>query len=139
MESTGNKLTFWAATLSLAATFAASASPIPLYGIYQRQYGVNYFELSLSSVVYFVGAVTALLVFGRLSNHLGRRNISLLTIALAALASMTFLTVHSVTPLLIGRLLQGLACGLASTVLVAWIVDCAGNVPKWIAPAAISC
>ena len=139
LESRGNRASFWAAALSLATTFVASATPIPLYGTYQRIDGVSYFALSLSSVVYFVGAVTALLIFGRLSNHLGRRPVSLISVVLAALASATFLTVHDITPLLVGRLLQGLSCGLASTALAAWIVDCAHAVPKWLAPAVISC
>ena len=139
MEPRGNRASFLAAALSLAATFVASATPIPLYGTYQQVDGITYFQLSLSSVIYFVGAVTALLIFGRLSNHLGRRPVSLIAVLLAALASATFLTVHDITPLLIGRLLQGLACGLASTALAAWIVDCAHSVPKWVAPAVISC
>ncbi|WP_206537879.1 MFS transporter [Shewanella mangrovi] len=139
METKVDKASFWAAALSLAATFVASATPIPLYGTYQRVDGVSYFELSLSSVVYFVGAVTALLIFGRLSNHLGRRPVSIMAVVLAAMASASFLHVHDAAPLLIGRLLQGLACGLASTALAAWIVDCAHTVPKWLAPAVISC
>lgn len=139
MDSTGNKTTFWAASSALAATFIASATPIPLYGTYQRVDGISYLGLSLSSVIYFVGAVTALLIFGRLSNHFGRKPISLIAVLLAALASSLFLDVHTVTPLLIGRLFQGLSCGLASTALAAWIVDCATTVPKWVAPAVISC
>lgn len=139
MENRGNKASFWATAISLAATFVASATPIPLYGTYQRVDGISYLGLSLSSVVYFVGAVTALLVFGRLSNHLGRRPVSIAAVILAAMASISFLQLHDVTPLLVGRFLQGLACGLASTALAAWIVDCAHSVPKWLAPAVISC
>ncbi len=139
MYRNGNKISFVAATFSFMATYIASAAPIPLYGVYQSTYGVTYFELSLSSVVYFIGAVVALIFFGRLSNHFGRKPIALLSILLAALSSVFFLNIHSATPLLAGRLLQGIACGLASTALAAWVVDCATSVPSWISPAVISC
>ena len=97
-KQSGDGLTFVAASLSLVMAYAASATPIPLYGIYQAVDGVSYGALSLSAVVYFAGAVTALLVFGRLSNHLGRRAVSLLTVALAGLASVKLMTVHEAAP-----------------------------------------
>jgi len=133
-----SRLSFAAAALTLIATFVASAVPIPLYGLYRAQDGLSYLDLSLSSVVYFIGAITALLVFGRLSNHTGRRPTALLAVGLTALAAFLFLDVHDVLPLLIGRLLQGLSCGLASTALAAWVADCAPSVASWLTPAVIS-
>src|SRR5205823_14166175 len=65
-------MSFVAASLSFVAVFAASASPIPLYELYHRTSSVTKTDLSLTAVAYFVAAVTALHVFGRLSNHLGR-------------------------------------------------------------------
>lgn len=120
-------------------TYVTSAVPIPLYGVYQTQDAISYFELSLSSVIYFIGAVTALVLFGRLSNFLGRKPVAVLSLFLAALSTLFFLNLHSATPLLLGRLSQGLACGLASTALTSWLVDHSHSVRSWIAPAIISC
>jgi MFS family permease len=139
LKLSAHNLTFAGASLSLMATYAASATPIPLYGMYRAVDGLSYGDLALSSVVYFAGAVTALLVFGRLSDHLGRRPIALLALILAALACLCLLFVHAPAPLLAGRLLQGLSCGLASTVLASWLVDSAPAMPSWLAPAIISC
>ena len=69
------------ATLSLLLVFAASAAPIPLYDVYHRDFGVTYNALALTSVFYFVGAVSALIFFGRISNHLGRKPLALLVSA----------------------------------------------------------
>ena len=135
----GEGVSFVGASLSLLVIYAASATPIPLYGLYREADNLSYGDLSLSAVVYFVGAVTALLVFGRLSNHLGRRPVSLLALLLTAVACVVLMTVHSAEPLLIGRLLQGLSCGLASTAMTAWLVDTAPASRKWFAPAIISC
>lgn len=120
-------------------TYVTSAVPIPLYGVYQTQDAISYFELSLSSVIYFIGAVTALVLFGRLSNFLGRKPVAVLSLLLSALSTLFFLNLHSATPLLLGRLSQGLACGLASTALTSWLVDHSHSVRSWIAPAIISC
>ncbi|BDR16589.1 MFS transporter [Vibrio sp. STUT-A11] len=139
MQKNVNRFSFVGASLSLMVTYVTSAVPIPLYGTYQLQDNVSYLELSLSSVVYFIGAVTALVLFGRLSNHWGRKTVSIISLLLAALSVVVFLNVHSATPLILGRLLQGLACGLASTALASWLVDHAPSVPSWIPPAVISC
>ena len=138
-NSTYERSTFIGASLSLVMAYAASATPIPLYGVYRAADGLSYGDLSLSSVVYFVGAVTALLVFGRLSNHLGRRPMATLALVLSALACLVLTQVHGPTPLIVGRLLQGLSCGLASTALAAWLVDVAPPSPGWLAPTVISC
>ncbi|MFB9133823.1 MFS transporter [Vibrio sp. AK197] len=139
MSKKGNLFSFVGAAFALIATYITSAVPIPLYGIYQTADHIGYVELSLSSVVYFIGAVTALVVFGRLSNHLGRKPVAVISLLLAALSTLFFLNVHSAAPLLLGRLCQGLACGLASTALASWVVDCAFTVRAWIAPAILSC
>lgn len=134
-----NRFSFVGASLSLMVTYVTSAVPIPLYGTYQLEDHVSYLELSLSSVIYFIGAVTALVLFGRLSNHWGRKTVSVISLLLAALSVVVFFNVHSATPLILGRLLQGLSCGLASTALASWVVDHAPSVPSWIPPAVISC
>lgn len=139
MTRFGRKGAFATASVSLISTYAASATPIPLYGLYRTADGLSYTDLSLSAVVYFVGAVSSLLFFGRLSNHFGRRLSALLTLILMAVAAISFLNVHSALPLLIGRFLQGVSCGLASTALAAWVVDTAPEKPAWLAPAVLSC
>lgn len=139
MKNTADKVSFVGASLSLLAVYAVSATPIPLYGIYRTVDGLSYSDLSLSAVVYFLGAVTSLVVFGRLSNHLGRRPVALLALLLAALACVFLLFVHHPLPLLLGRLLQGLSCGLASTALASWVIDTAPAYPAWLTPAIVSC
>lgn len=129
---------FIAATLSLWMAFAASATPIPLYDLYHRESGVSLNELALTSVFYFVGAVTALLIFGRISNYIGRKFSAFLVIGLAALSTVMFLEVDSAFPLIAGRFFLGLACGLASSALTAFVADTAPEEPTWLSPTIIS-
>lgn len=118
--------------------FAASATPIPLYDIYRQSDGLTYNDLALTAVVYFIGAITALLIFGRISNHLGRKPVAYIIFALTAVATIILLNVDSATPLIVGRLLLGLACGLASSALTSYIADSGAHLPHWLPSAVIS-
>ncbi|GAA1768593.1 MFS transporter [Pseudarthrobacter sulfonivorans] len=123
---------FVAATVSFVAVFAAGATPIPLYDTYRTVNGLTNDEFSLVAVAYFACAVFALLVLGRLSNHHGRRPVSIAALLIAVAGCITLLFVHSFLPLLIGRSLQGLAAGLASSAIGAYAVDTAPQRPRWL-------
>ncbi len=126
------------ATLSLLLVFAASAAPIPLYDVYHRDFGVTYNALALTSVFYFVGAVSALIFLGRISNHLGRKPLALLVFSMAAISCLIFIYLHGAIALISGRLLLGLACGLASSGITAYIADAAPEKPEWVSATTIS-
>ncbi len=129
----GRGLAFAAATASLAVTFLASASPIPLYAVYRAENGITTAEISLTVVAYFAGTISALLFLGRLANHLGRRPTAVLTLALLAAGAIVFMDVRSIVPLLVGRLLMGLGAGLASSALTSYVVDTSPQQPPWVA------
>ncbi|WP_319582540.1 MFS transporter [uncultured Pseudodesulfovibrio sp.] len=132
METLRKNIGFIAATLSMLMAFAASATPIPLYDLYRRTEGLTYNDLSLTAVVYFIGAISALLFFGRISDHLGRKPVTFLAFGLAAVASLILLHVDSAWPLIIARLLLGLSCGLASSAIAAYVVDSAPPSLSWL-------
>lgn len=123
---------FIAATVAFVAVFAAGATPIPLYDTYARADGLTSDQFSLVAVAYFACAVFALLVLGRLSNHHGRRPVSIAALIVAVAGCVTLLFVHSFGVLLLGRALQGLAAGLASSAIGAYAVDTAGARPRWV-------
>jgi MFS family permease len=127
--------TFLAAACSLVFVFAAAGTPIPIYNIYRAENGITNGDLGLISVGYFVAAAASLLVFGRLSNHTGRRTVSIVALASAALSCVLLIEMQGVVSLLLARLLQGLACGLASTALGAYVVDTGPTRPSWLAAA----
>ncbi|MGK5112659.1 MULTISPECIES: MFS transporter [unclassified Geodermatophilus] len=126
---------FVGAACSLAAVFAASGSPIPLYETYRRADGLTTGDLALTAVAYFAGAMLALLSLGRLSDHLGRRPVTLAALALSAAGCLVLVEVHGAGTLVTGRVLQGLACGLASSAVAAYAVDTAPTRPRWLAAA----
>lgn len=128
---------FFAAACSFVFVFSAAGTPIPLYNTYRAEDGITNAHLGIVSVGYFVAAVTSLLVFGRLSNHLGRRPVALAALTSAALACLVLIGMNGVLPLFTARVLQGLSCGLASSGLGSYVVDSAQGRPSWL-PAAIT-
>jgi MFS family permease len=132
------RLAFLSAVVSLAAAFAASAAPIPLFNTYRAEDGFTNADISLAVVAYDLPTLAALLVMGRLSNHLGRRRASIASLGLLLLGCLLLLNVHDVGTLLAGRLLMGLGAGLASSNLTAYIVDAAPSRPAWLPSVASS-
>ncbi|HWI80322.1 MAG TPA: MFS transporter [Ramlibacter sp.] len=132
------RLAFFSAVVALAATFAASAAPIPLYNIYRAEDGFTNVGISMAIVTYSVGTMAGLLVLGRLSNHLGRRMTAIASLGLLVLGCLLLLNVHDIGTLLAGRALTGVGTGLASSTLTSYIVDAAPTRPEWLASVASS-
>ncbi|MEL4358772.1 MULTISPECIES: MFS transporter [unclassified Luteococcus] len=126
-------LAFLAATLALVTAFVASAAPLPLYNTYRAQNGVTTADLSLTVVAYFLGTIGALLCLGRLSTHLGRKPVTIATLILVMAGCLVLLRVDSVLPLVAGRFLMGVGCGMASSAVMAFVVDAAPPEPPWLA------
>lgn len=132
------RLAFLSAVSALVVSFAASAAPIPLYNIYRAEDGFTHLDISTAIVTYSVGTMAALLVLGRLSNHLGRRPAAIASLGLLLLGCLLLLTVHDIATLLAGRILMGIGAGLASSSLTSYIVDAAPDHPEWLASVASS-
>ncbi|MFJ2394461.1 MFS transporter [Streptomyces sp. NPDC087843] len=124
--------------VSLVASFAATAAPIPLFNTYRAEDGFTNASISLAVVTYSVGTIATLLVLGRLSNHLGRRLTAIASLGLLLLGCLLLLNVYDLGTLLAGRLLMGVGAGLASSSLTSYIVDTAPNRPEWLASVASS-
>jgi MFS family permease len=77
-------------------------------------------------------------VFGRLSNHLGRRLVSIAALLVTACGCLVLTDVHGPGPLILGRILQGIGAGLASSAIAAYIVDSAPRSPRWLAAAVMT-
>jgi MFS family permease len=124
---------FAASVASLGTVFAAAGAPVSLYETYREQDGLTNAGLSVAAVAYFAAVACALLVLGRLSDHLGRRPLTAASLGLALTGTVVLLEVHSLGPLVGGRALQGLACGLASSAVSASVIDTAPRRPVWLA------
>jgi MFS family permease len=114
---------FGAVAATLVLFMAASGVPSPLYVVYQQQWHFPTAILTVVFAVYVLGLLAAVLVTGRLSDHVGRRPVILASLALEAVSLVVFLLAGDVGALMVARLLQGVATGAAITALSATLVD----------------
>lgn len=99
--------------------------PTPLYPIYEQELGFGGVMVTLIFAAYAVGVVAALVLFGRVSDQLGRRAVLLPGLALAVVSSAVFLIPDSLTALFAGRVLSGLSAGIFTATATAMLVDLA--------------
>src|SRR5216110_3441324 len=75
----------------VALMFMSSTLLTPLYSIYRETFHFSKVVLTLIYSAYVVGNLSALLFFGRLSDQVGRRPVTLSAIGLAVVATVLFL------------------------------------------------
>jgi hypothetical protein len=102
---------------------AGSAAPTPLYSVYQAAWGFSPIMVTVVFGIYALAVLATLLVFGRLSDHVGRRPILLVATLVQALTMVLFATAHSVSALLVARVVQGLSTGTAAAAVGAGLLD----------------
>ncbi|MDX8435093.1 MFS transporter [Mesorhizobium abyssinicae] len=107
----------------IAALFAGSTVLTPLYIIYKQAFGFSQVTLTLVYAVYVVGNLAALLVFGRLSDAIGRRPAALAAMATALVSALVFLFAENVAWLDIARILSGLGIGVGAGTGTAWLAE----------------
>jgi MFS family permease len=129
--------TFWVQISILVLLLAASSAPTPLYSVFQAKWGFSPITVTVVFGVYALAVLAALLIVGKLSDHVGRRPVLLaaLVVQLAALA--VFVTASDLTSLLVARIVQGLSTGAAVGALGAGLLDIdktTGTVANGVAP-----
>jgi len=101
----------------------ASAAPTPLYGVYQARWGFSAATLTAVFAIYIVFLLATLLVFGPLSDHIGRRPVIMAAIAVNVVAFVLFLVANGAGLLFAARALEGIAVGATANTLGAVLLD----------------
>ena len=114
---------FWLVAGVLFLLLFASAAASPLYGVYQAQWRFSATTLTAVFAVYVLALLLTLLVFGSLSDYLGRRRVIAVALAASAGACGLFLAAHGIGLLFAARALQGAAVGVATSTAGAALID----------------
>jgi MFS family permease len=108
---------------TLLTFLVASSAPSSVYHLYQAQWHLSSGMITVVYGVYCLSVLAALLTIGSVSDHIGRRPVILTALGIEALSMAVFCRADGVTALLIARLLQGLATGMATSTLGAALLD----------------
>jgi MFS family permease len=116
---------FAVVALALAVVMLGTTLPTPLYALYRTRFGFSELMITVIFSTYATGVVASLLLFGRLSDQIGRRRVLLPGLVLSALSGAAFLLAHGLALLIVGRVLSGLAAGIFTGTATATLVDLA--------------
>jgi MFS family permease len=116
---------FAVAAFALAVAMLGTTLPTPLYALYQQRFGFSELMVTVIFAAYAAGVIASLVLFGRLSDQIGRRRMLLPGLVLSALSAVCFLSTGGVTLLLVGRVLSGLSAGIFTGTATATLVDLA--------------
>src|ERR1700712_4222686 len=113
---------FWASAAVLALCLWSSGAPSVLYPTYAAEWNLSSTIITTIFAAYPLVLLVGLLVFGNISDSIGRRRAMLVGIALILLSGLLFAIAPNVGWLYAGRALQGagtaFALGAASASLV---------------------
>jgi MFS family permease len=110
---------------ALAIAMLGTTLPTPLYDLYRERFGFSELMITVIFATYAAGVIVSLLLFGRLSDQVGRRLVLLPGLVLAALSAVAFLLADGLALLIVGRVLSGLSAGIFTGTATATLVDLA--------------
>jgi MFS family permease len=97
--------------------------PTPLYPLFQQRYSFGELMVTVVFAIYAFGVIAGLLLFGALSDDIGRKPVLALGLALSAASALLFLLADSLAPIYAGRILSGLSAGIFTGTATAALVD----------------
>jgi MFS family permease len=116
---------FVLAAFAFLVTMVGTTLPTPLYPLFEERYSFGELTVTVVFAVYAFGVIAGLLLFGNLSDEIGRKPVLLLGLGLSALSAFLFLFAGSLAPIYAGRVVSGLSAGIFTGTATATLVDLA--------------
>src|SRR5476649_1873187 len=112
---------FWSVVFALLIVMAFSTLPSPLYGLYRTRDHLSAFMVTVIYAIFAGGTITALSSVRFIAARAGRRGVMLGAVATMIAAAVLLAAWKALPGLLIGRLMTGVAVGLASGTAVTYL------------------
>jgi MFS family permease len=109
--------------VTFTSLYLAAGALTPLLVLYREQWGFAPSQLTLAFAVYAIGFLAALLTVGSLSDHIGRRPVLIGALFVQLASNVLFLVATGVGWVIVGRIVQGVAGGAATTAFTAALVE----------------
>ncbi len=123
MPVLSNRSSFWTAAAVVAIALWASGAPSMVYPVYVAEWQLTPIVITSIFAVYPISLVATLIVFGGISDYVGRRAALLAGVAAMAVGILLFAVAPDVGWLFAGRVLQGIGVGLAMAPASAAMVE----------------
>lgn len=114
---------FWLVGLVSVLLLASVAVPSPMYIIYQQRWHFSAMMITVIFGVYAIFVLAGMLLFGSLSDTVGRRPILVFSMVLMAVSMVLFWAAAGVGWLLAARVVQGIGAGIAMGAVAAALIE----------------
>ncbi|WP_284980735.1 MFS transporter [Arthrobacter sp. efr-133-TYG-118] len=113
-------------TLLVGANLAS-----PLYPLLQAELGITSLGVTVAFASYVLALVAVLMLAGHWSDHIGRRAALVLAVLVGLVGGLVFANADNLLMLSAGRMLQGVAVGLATGASSAALRELLPSRPEW--------
>jgi MFS family permease len=126
MPTLSPRASFWTAAAVAGLALWASGAPSIVYPLYESQWHLSPAVGTLIFAAYPIALIPTLLLFGNLSDHVGRRIAILLGLVALGLGSVAFGLATGLPVVLVGRALMGVGVGLSLGPATAAMIEFGG-------------
>jgi hypothetical protein len=114
---------FWLVVFAFLVVMSFATLPSPLYGIYRIRDNLGSFTITLVYAIFAVGTISTLLGDRYLVSRLGRRGVMRSAVATMMVAAGVLAAWKAIPGLFVGRLLTGVAVGLAAGTALTYLIE----------------
>jgi predicted MFS family arabinose efflux permease len=113
----------WTVAFAFLIVMAFATLPSPLYGLYRARDHLSAFTITIVYAIWAGGTIAALLASRVVVARIGRRGVMLSAVVTMMLAAGLLAAWKDLPGLLIGRLLTGVAVGLAAGTAIVYLIE----------------
>ncbi|MFG2139931.1 MFS transporter [Streptomyces sp. NPDC048650] len=117
----------WTVTYIVFTLLLGGTVPTPMYSLYAQRLDLSPVTVSAVFAAFAVGALSALVLFGSLSDQIGRRATIAPALCLAVCSCVVFALSPTLPGIVVGRVLCGLSVGLANGAATAYLGELLGD------------
>src|SRR5580698_4071850 len=114
---------FWAVAFAFLVVMAFATLPSPLYGVYRERDHLSAFTITIVYAIWAAGTIAALIAVPFIAARIGRRGAMLAALTTMIAAAGELAAWKALPGLLLGRLLTGVAVGLAAGTAITYLIE----------------
>ena len=114
---------FWTVAFAFLIVMAFATLPSPLYGLYRTRDHLSAFTITIVYAIWAASTIATLLTEHLVVARIGRRGVMLSAVATMMVAAGLLAGWKDLPGLLIGRLLTGVAVGLAAGTAIVYLIE----------------
>ena len=111
--------------IAFMSLYLAAGAVMPLLVVYQDQWSLPPTLLTQAFAVFAIGFLSTVITAGSLSDHVGRRPVLMSALVIQLASNIVFLMAPDIGWVIIGRIMQGVATGAATTTFTAALIELA--------------